>query len=208
MSFYCGCENTDQSELDIQKETERSKKKKHTRKYKRDYTSYTTFIYKILKQYDPDLGISGNAMSIMNSFVNDVFDKIACEAGRLARYNKKSTLGHREIQTAVKFILPGQLAIHAIIAGKKALELSKKNDPNPLIYPIELLKHHSSHDDCWVIIGGKVYNITSLLLKDERFNTLIEPKHYGTNVTKLFANNHYLRSLKPQIDELYVGKSR
>jgi histone H2B len=37
-------------------------------------------------------------MSIMNSFVNDSFDRLANEAVRLARYAKKSTLTSREIQ--------------------------------------------------------------------------------------------------------------
>jgi histone H3/H4 len=40
-------------------------------------------------------------MSIMNSFINDIFEKIASEASRLARYNKKPTITSREIQTAV-----------------------------------------------------------------------------------------------------------
>lgn len=46
-------------------------------------------------------GISSKAMSIMNSFINDIFEKIASEASRLARYNKKPTITSREIQTAV-----------------------------------------------------------------------------------------------------------
>ena len=39
----------------------------------------------------------------MNSFVNDVFERIASEASRLAHYNKRSTISSREIQTAGKF---------------------------------------------------------------------------------------------------------
>ena len=34
----------------------------------------------------------------MNSFVNDVFERIASEASRLAKYSKRSTLSSREIQ--------------------------------------------------------------------------------------------------------------
>ncbi|KAK6030392.1 core histone H2A/H2B/H3/H4 [Ostertagia ostertagi] len=45
------------------------------------------------------------SMSIMNSFVNDVFERIAAEASRLAHYNKRSTISSREIQTAVRLIL-------------------------------------------------------------------------------------------------------
>ena len=61
--------------------------------------SYGTYIYNVLKQVHPDVGVSGKAMSIMNSFVNDIFERIASEASRLALQNKKSTISSREIQT-------------------------------------------------------------------------------------------------------------
>ena len=51
--------------------------------------SYGIYIYKVLKQVHPDTGISSRAMSIMNSFVNDLFERIAAEASKLAHYNKR-----------------------------------------------------------------------------------------------------------------------
>ena len=92
--------------------------KKRHRKRKE---SYAIYIYKVLKQVHPDTGISSKAMSIMNSFVNDIFERIATEASRLALYNKKSTITSREIQTAVRLLLPGKLAKHAISEGTKAV---------------------------------------------------------------------------------------
>uniref|UniRef100_A0A383W737 Histone H2B n=1 Tax=Tetradesmus obliquus TaxID=3088 RepID=A0A383W737_TETOB len=83
--------------------------------------TYKIYIYKVLKQVHPDTGISSKAMSIMNSFINDIFEKIAGEASRLARYNKKPTITSREIQTAVRLILPGELAKHAVSEGTKAV---------------------------------------------------------------------------------------
>ena len=83
--------------------------------------SYSSYIYKVLKQVHNDTGISKRGMSIMNSFINDIFDRIASEASRLARYNKKSTLSSREIQTAVRLMLPGELAKHAVSEGTKAV---------------------------------------------------------------------------------------
>jgi len=88
---------------------------------KKNFSSYSTFIYKVLKQVHPDTGISNKAMSIMNSFVNDIFERIAAEAGRLARYNKRHTISSREIQTAVRLLLPGELAKHAVSEGTKAV---------------------------------------------------------------------------------------
>jgi len=45
-----------------------------------------------------DTGISSKAMSIMNSFINDIFEKMGSETASLARYNKKPTVTSREIQ--------------------------------------------------------------------------------------------------------------
>ena len=92
------------------------KKKKRKRK-----ESYAIYIYKVLKQVHPDTGVSSKAMSIMNSFVNDIFERIAAEASRLAHYNKRSTITSREIQTAVRLLLPGELAKHAVSEGTKAV---------------------------------------------------------------------------------------
>ena len=92
------------------------KKRRKSRK-----ESYSVYIYRVLKQVHPDTGVSSKAMSIMNSFVNDVFERIAAEASRLAHYNKRSTISSREIQTAVRLILPGELAKHAVSEGTKAV---------------------------------------------------------------------------------------
>ncbi|KAF7223857.1 putative LOC107388332-like protein [Nothobranchius furzeri] len=97
------------------------KKRKRTRK-----ESYAIYVYKVLKQVHPDTGISSKAMSIMNSFVNDIFERIASEASRLAHYNKRSTITSREIQTAVRLLLPGELAKHAVSEGTKAVTISSK----------------------------------------------------------------------------------
>lgn len=45
-------------------------------------------------------------MSILNSFVNDIFERVATEASKLAAYNKKSTISSREIQTSYVFNTP------------------------------------------------------------------------------------------------------
>ncbi|KAJ8682792.1 hypothetical protein QAD02_018584 [Eretmocerus hayati] len=93
-------------------------KKKRNKKRKQ---SYGIYIYKVLKQVHPDTGVSSKAMSIMNSFVNDIFERIAAEAARLAHYNKRATITSREIQTAVRLLLPGELAKHAVSEGTKAV---------------------------------------------------------------------------------------
>ncbi|KAG6900860.1 hypothetical protein C0993_009978 [Termitomyces sp. T159_Od127] len=129
--------------------------KKKRRKIRKE--TYSSYIYKgtalvlfhsvtahpspssVLKQVHPDTGISNKAMAILNSFVNDIFERIATEASsmlpqivchcsdspydstELASYSKKSTISSREIQTSVRLILPGELAKHAISEGTKSV---------------------------------------------------------------------------------------
>ncbi|XP_039623715.1 uncharacterized protein LOC120538319 [Polypterus senegalus] len=112
------------------------KKRRKTRK-----ESYSIYVYKVLKQVHPDTGISSKAMGIMNSFVNDIFERIAGEASRLAHYNKRSTISSREIQTAVRLLLPGELAKHAVSEGTKAVTKytsSKTTVPHSGISPFRL----------------------------------------------------------------------
>ncbi|KAG1371664.1 putative Histone H2B.6 [Cocos nucifera] len=90
---------------------------KKKKKAKKSTETYKIYIFKVLKQVHPDIGISSKAMGIMNSFINDIFEKLAQEASKLARYNKKPTITSREIQTSVRLVLPGELAKHAVSEG-------------------------------------------------------------------------------------------
>ena len=83
--------------------------------------TFSVYIYRVLKQVHPETGISKRSMSIMNSFINDIFEKIALESSKLVRYNKKHTLSSREVQTAVRLLLPGELSKHAVSEGTKAV---------------------------------------------------------------------------------------
>ncbi|XP_068639820.1 histone H2B-like [Aristolochia californica] len=112
-------EKKPRAEKKLPKDASASDKKK--RRSKRNIETYKIYIFKVLKQVHPDIGVSSKAMGIMNSFINDIFEKLAQESSRLARYNKKPTITSREIQTAVRLVLPGELAKHAVSEGTKAV---------------------------------------------------------------------------------------
>ena len=103
----------------VKKVVKSKSERKSNRRKRRE--SYAIYIYKVLKQVHPDTGISSKAMVIMNSFVTDIFERIATESSRLAHYNKKSTITSREIQTSIRLLLPGELAKHAVSEGTKAV---------------------------------------------------------------------------------------
>ena len=109
------------------KKSRKSSKKSSGGRRKKRKESYSTYIYRVLKQVHPETGISKRGMSIMNSFINDVFERVCAEAGKLARYNKKKTLSSREVQTAVRLALPGELAKHAVSEGTKAVTKFSSN---------------------------------------------------------------------------------
>ena len=85
--------------------------KNSTGKRRKRRESYST-IYKVLKQVHPETGIS---------------KRVCTEAGKLARYNKKKTLSSREVQSAIRLVLPGELAKHAVSEGTKAVTKFSSN---------------------------------------------------------------------------------
>ncbi|XP_041029837.1 histone H2B-like [Carcharodon carcharias] len=92
------------------------KKRRRSRK-----ESHSTYMDKAMKQVHPDTGIIPKAVSIVNSFVNDIFERITGEDSPLAHYNMRSTISSLEIQTTVRLLLPGELAKHAVWEGTKTV---------------------------------------------------------------------------------------
>lgn len=69
----------------------------------------------VLKQVHPETGISSKAISILNSFIQDQFEKIAGEAAKLARYTKKvKALGQPAIFSCQAWTLPVYRAGHPV----------------------------------------------------------------------------------------------
>eukprot|EP01071_Lankesteria_metandrocarpae_P005125 Lankesteria_metandrocarpae@DN3873_c0_g1_i1.p1 len=99
------------------------------RRRKKRAETFALYIYKVLKQIHPETGIGKKSMSIMNSFINDIFDRLSTEAIRLIIYNKKRTLSSREVHTAARLLLPGELSKHAVTEGAKAV--TKFQSPGP-----------------------------------------------------------------------------
>ncbi|KAL6202932.1 hypothetical protein ACLB2K_026636 [Fragaria x ananassa] len=82
---------------------------------------YKRYVYKVLKQVHPELGMSAKAMVVLNNYMNDMFERLAGEAAKLTMYTSRKTLSSREIQGAVKLVLPGELGKHAMAEGTKAV---------------------------------------------------------------------------------------
>ena len=84
--------------------------------------SFQTYIHRVLKTiHKSDLRLSGKSMEILDSFANDLFDRLTEEAVKLLRLTGKRTLSHLEVQTAARLILPGDMSRHAVGDGAKAV---------------------------------------------------------------------------------------
>lgn len=97
-------------------------RKMKKRKFKTN--DFSLYIYKVLKETQPERTIAKSSMSIMNSFMNDIFERIASEASTLSKLNKDRKTRHlssRDIQGAVKLVLPGDIMKHAVAEGTKAV---------------------------------------------------------------------------------------
>ena len=93
---------------------------------KKNYSKFNSFINKVNKNAKKGLKLSSKSAKILNSFVLDMFDKIATQAAAVARAAKKSTLRAAEIQTAVRLPLPADLAKHSISEASKAVTAALK----------------------------------------------------------------------------------
>ena len=62
------------------------------RNKKKNFESFSLYIYKVLKSIANDVGISKKGMNVIDSLVTDMFEQIAMEGAKLIRYNKKKTL--------------------------------------------------------------------------------------------------------------------
>ncbi|XP_030458949.1 histone H2B.5-like [Syzygium oleosum] len=95
-----------------------NKKKKRA---KRSVETHKIYIIKVLNQVPPNIGSLSKAIGIMNSFIDDIFEKLTQVSLRLDGYNKKPIFTSLEIQTVVRLVLPGKLAKDAMSEGTKAV---------------------------------------------------------------------------------------
>jgi histone H3/H4 len=83
--------------------------------------SFALYIRTVMKQVHPDAAITSNATEQLNSIINYVGGDIGKLARRLANAKKAVIATQREIFSAVKLYLPGELAMHGISEGTKAV---------------------------------------------------------------------------------------
>ncbi|XP_064430502.1 uncharacterized protein LOC135361950 [Mirounga angustirostris] len=104
-----------------QKEPRRGGRRRGRRGRRRCPDSFAAYFPRVLRNVHDGLSLSQEAVSVMDSFVKDIFERITSEASHLVRTTKRSTITSREIQTAVRLLLPGEMGKHAVSEATKAV---------------------------------------------------------------------------------------
>ncbi|KAH8603299.1 putative Core histone H2A H2B H3 H4 [Trypanosoma vivax] len=65
--------------------------------------TWNVYVSRSLRSINSQMSMTSRTMKIVNSFVSDLFERIATEAATIVRVNRKRTLGARELQTAVRW---------------------------------------------------------------------------------------------------------
>jgi histone H3/H4 len=82
--------------------------------------SYRVYLMRMLKQVHSDIGMSGRALSVFESMTHLLIELLAQNTAPLLGPRRK-TVTSREIMTAVRLSLPGELAKHADSEISKAI---------------------------------------------------------------------------------------
>ena len=72
--------------------------------------SFARYVNKVLQEMHPGLGMSKRTASVMDSLIVDMYSRLVAESQRLLTLSNKKTLSSREIQSAVRLVIPGELA--------------------------------------------------------------------------------------------------
>ena len=91
------------------------------RRRHKNFNTFTFYLFKVLQQLHSDVSITRKAMSVMDSMMLDIFQRLCMESRKLVDYNKKHTIGAKEIQSSVRLLFPGELSKHALSEGSKAV---------------------------------------------------------------------------------------
>ncbi|XP_040118328.1 histone H2B subacrosomal variant-like [Oryx dammah] len=97
-------------------------KKKPCSSTESGHRNYSRYINRVLKEVVPQKSISSRTKDILNTMINDTFERISREACDLMCYRKRCTLTPEDIQKAVYLLLPEKLAKYAVAFGNEAVQ--------------------------------------------------------------------------------------
>ncbi|XP_071064660.1 histone H2B subacrosomal variant-like [Dasypus novemcinctus] len=83
--------------------------------------NYSLYVNRVLKEVAPERSISSRTLDVMNTLINNIFERIAMEACNMMYFRNRCTLTPEDIKKAVYLLLPGKLAKYAVAFGSEAV---------------------------------------------------------------------------------------
>ena len=102
-----------------------------TKRRRKGKRSFKRFIARVNKATNKNTDMSKRAVKILDSFANDIFDRLAAASATICRNANSKTLTSAAVQTAVRTMLPGDLAKHSISEASKACTAAGKGPKAP-----------------------------------------------------------------------------
>ncbi|XP_037656867.1 histone H2B subacrosomal variant-like [Choloepus didactylus] len=85
------------------------------------HRNYSLYVNRVLKEVVPQKGISSRTLDVMNTLINNIFERIALEACNMMYFRNRCTLTPEDIKKAVYLLLPEKLAKYAVAFGSEAV---------------------------------------------------------------------------------------
>ena len=83
--------------------------------------TFPLYVSRVLRQVHPDMKIGRITREQVSSFMDVVARELVSKAHEMNRMAGRKTITSREIQIALRLVLPGELAKHAVSEGTKAV---------------------------------------------------------------------------------------
>lgn len=91
------------------------------------YDTLVFYIRKVLKETNNEMGIKGVALAGLDLILENISNRIDNVCMKLCKSGKRVTITARQVKTATKILLRGDLRNNALIHGEKALMNYNKN---------------------------------------------------------------------------------
>lgn len=127
--------------------------------------NFDIYLNKVLKQVHPDIHITSDARISLNVMIHELARNLCGRISSLMRDGNKATVSSREVQSAIRLHMPGELAKHAVSEGTKAVTNYIANDSGTKSNPVSKVTRAGL-----VVPPGRVKALMKKYLNAERIS--------------------------------------
>ncbi|GBM44501.1 hypothetical protein AVEN_48027-1 [Araneus ventricosus] len=91
------------------------------KKQRREELSFKTYILRMKKIVFPGLKLSSNALEDLDNLLSNIYQMYCSEFQLLSSHTKIKTLSDKDVESATKLCIPGNLKIKAMDIGRRSV---------------------------------------------------------------------------------------